>query len=130
MLKIRVHETIVYISQHEIMHVSTYLEQYSPHFPASSGLLLHSYTSIHCRKSSTHLLSQSRGASLLSVFRACAYASDDITRNNIKNCSLMVSLKDEIRTWYWFKTWKRKGQYEMGHQMKNKPKQKQNKTLD
>ena len=136
MLKIRVQDTIVYFSQHELMHVSTYLEQYSPHFSASSGRLLHSYTSIHCRKSSTHLLSQSSGASLLSVFRACAYASEDITRNSIKKFSRMVSLK-EIRTWYWFKTygkekdniftWKWNG---TSNEKNNKSKTKQNTWLD
>ena len=96
-LLILLHSIPAYFAAHELKHLSKDLTQYDPHSSSSGRLMqMYIYKSRHSITSSAHLFSQSSRASL-SVFCACAYTSEDITRNSNNNFPHMVTLKNEIR---------------------------------
>ena len=96
-LLILLHRIPAYFAAHELKHLSKDLTQHDP-YSSSSGRLLQMYTykSKQFITSSAHLFSQSSRSSL-SVFCACAYTIEDITRNSNNKFPHMDTLKNEIR---------------------------------
>lgn len=97
-LLILLHSIPAYFAAHEIKHLSQNLTQFDPHSSSSGRLMqMYIYKSRHSITSSAHLFSQSSRSSSLSEFCACAYTSEDITRNSHNNFPHTVTLKNEIR---------------------------------